>query len=114
MKTMRAQRLRQPALPPTAACETFERAQVVWLPDGDLPRMEEALARHRSGADGKPTAMLLAAAQGARPRHPPLSLSLPSGPACAPLPGAAAPGGAELEERPHLPRRRRGASPFPC
>ena len=110
---------------PIAACEAFEHAQVVWSQDVYLRRMGDEMERHRSGADYKPTAMLLAEARGARPRRAPWSLPVPSGPACdwTRIPAAAAQRGpasisqgmvAVCEERPQRLRRRRSRAPLPC
>lgn len=113
---------------PMAACEAYEQAQVVWSLDVYLRRMGDEMARHRSAADYKPTAMRLAEAQGARPRQPPWALPAPSGPACELAPGMPPrPSGAERqgpretaasdpaseEEMPHLRRRRRSGAPQP-
>lgn len=109
---------------PTLACEAFEHALVVWSHDHYLRRMGDEMARHRSVADYKPTAMLQAEARGARPRQAPWSLPVPSGPACdlrlaqegQSLPAAAPRDSGSLsrsgcEEVPHLRRRRRGGVP---
>ncbi len=104
---------------PTAACEAFEHARVVWSQDLYLRRVGEVMARERCLADYKPTAMRLAEERGARPRQAPWSLPVPSGPVCelrlgvppqSPTPGrvSAGPGRAAAEEMPHLVRRRRG------
>jgi hypothetical protein len=106
---------------PLAACEAFEHARVVWSQDLYLRRMGEAMAAYRSDADYKPTAMLLAEAQGARPRQAPWSLPVPSGPTCEWRPGSpprsrsaaaslASPVLAEDMPHPHR-RRRSGAAP---
>jgi hypothetical protein len=105
---------------PTAACEAFAHAQVVWSTDLYLRRMGEEMARQRCLADYKPTAMRLAESRGARPRLAPWSLPQPSGPVCdlrvgvAPAVRPSTPLGragserAAAEEVPHLLRRRRG------
>jgi hypothetical protein len=99
---------------PRAACEAFEHAQVVWSHDVYLRRMGDAMARHRSLVDYKPTVMRLAEAQGARPRQAPWSLPGPSGPVCElptgahmPLSPSATPA---WEQVPHPRRRRRGGA----
>lgn len=107
---------------PTAACEAFEHALVVWSQDVYLRRMGEEMARHRCATNYKPTAMLQAEAKGAPPRQAPWSLLGPTGPSCDPVAGdGPRPDplnnrqlSAEAEEMPHLLRRRRGGASLPA
>ncbi|MFQ6538772.1 MULTISPECIES: hypothetical protein [Aphanothece] len=90
---------------PRAACEAYEHHLVQWSRDLYLQRMGDRMAARRSDPDYKPTAMVLAESQGARPRQQPWRLPDPSGPCCGLPPRS--PASAAMLEMPHPRRRRR-------
>lgn len=94
------------------ACEAFEHGLVRWSSDLYLRRMGDRMQEHRSPMDYKPTAMLLAEAQGAPPRRQPWLLPEPSGPVCGlpPRPPEPAAALAGREDMVHATRRRRGCT----